>query len=193
MRLFVIGSDRISKSFVHGRTLPPKTELVIDRSTNITRVFRLVYRGSLTPGVVLRMAWAEFLRPDPGPVAGLEVMSSAELTELAKERKPSEILLFRAGIIIRRDLLNLGIPIYNVHSARLPEYGGLGTISRALTDGAYDQQATLHRVNEKIDAGEVLDTEPYRLDPELSYSANEAIAYAAGMELLDRTLQRDRI
>lgn len=193
MRLFVIGNDRISKSFVHSRTLPPNTELVVDRSANIARVFRLLYRGSLTPKVVLRMAWAEFLRPDPGPVEGLEVRSSAELAIMAKERKPSEILLFRAGIIVKRDLLNLGIPIYNVHSARLPEYGGLGTISRALADGAYDQQATLHRVNEKIDAGEVLDTEPYRLDPDLSYGANEAIAYGAGMKLLDRTLQRDRI
>jgi hypothetical protein len=27
----------------------------------------------------------------------------------------------------------------------------------------------------------------------LSYGANEAIAYAAGMKLLDRTLQKDRI
>jgi methionyl-tRNA formyltransferase len=193
MRLLVIGNDRISKSFAYGRELPPNNELVIDRSANIARVFRLVHRGSLTPKTVLRMAWAEFRRPDSGPLKGLEVRSSAELTIVARERKPSEILLFRAGIIVRRDLLDLGIPIYNVHSARLPEYGGLGTISRALADGAYEQQATLHRVNEKIDAGEVLDTEPYRLDPELSYGANEAIAYAAGMKLLDRTLWKDRI
>jgi methionyl-tRNA formyltransferase len=193
MRLLVIGNDRIARSFMRGRTLPPNTELVIDRSTSITRVFRLVRRGSLTPEVVLRMAWAEFRRPDPGPVEGPEVRSSGDLTIMAKRRKPSEILLFRAGIIVRPDLLSLGIPVYNLHSARLPEYGGLGTIFRALTDGAYDQQATLHRVNEKIDAGEVLDTEPYRLDPKLSYGANEAIAYAAGMKLLDRTLQKDRI
>ena len=193
MRLLVIGNDRIARSFVHGRTLPRNTELVIDRSASIGRVFRLVRRGSLTPGVVLRMAWAEFMRPDPGPVEGLEVRSSGELTIMAKARRPSEILLFRAGIIVRQDLLNLGIPVYNLHSARLPEYGGLGTIARALADRAYDQQATLHRVIERIDAGEVLDTEPYRLDPKSSYGANEAIAYAAGMKLHERTLRKDRI
>lgn len=192
MRLLVVGNDRISRMFARNSALPADVGLVTDYSTNVLRVLRLLRRGTLTPGIVARMMWAEFLRPDPGPVEGLKIRSSAELTMLVREREPSEILLFRAGVIIKRELIDLGIPIYNLHAARLPDYGGLGTIFRALADGAFEQTATLHRVTESIDAGEVLETEPYRLDPRLSYRANEAIAYAAGIRLLERTLDKDK-
>jgi methionyl-tRNA formyltransferase len=51
-------------------------------------------------------------------------------------------------------------------------------------EGAWEQQATLHRVTREIDRGEIVATRSYRLDPRLSYRRNEDRAYEAGMELL---------
>lgn len=95
-----------------------------------------------------------------------------------------QVYLFRAGLIINKKILDSGIDILNTHCARIPDYGGLGAIARALKDSSFDQVATLHRVTETIDDGEIVATEPYKLNAALSYRKNEDIAYEAGMRLL---------
>ena len=83
----------------------------------------------------------------------------------------------------------MGIPIYNIHAARVPEYGGLGSIARALKDGALEQFASLHEVTSKIDEGKLLDTENFLLSPKASYFENEQTAYSAAIRLLMRRIQ----
>jgi asparagine synthetase B (glutamine-hydrolysing) len=55
---------------------------------------------------------------------------------------------------------------------------------------AYEQEATLHKVTEKIDEGEVIDTEKFTLNPNVSYCENETISYNAGIRLLKRTVEQ---
>jgi folate-dependent phosphoribosylglycinamide formyltransferase PurN len=97
-------------------------------------------------------------------------------------------VLFRAGLIVGPAVLSTGVPVMNIHCARIPEYGGIGSIDRALRDGAYSQCATLHQVTTRIDEGEVHATEPYQLDPADGYCSNEDRAYDAGIRLLKRVL-----
>lgn len=188
MRMLVVGDDKICRTMLNSNPPPSDVRVVVDQSSDMKRVLTLIRNGSLTIPLIARMALADARRADGPPISGERVKSNAELFELVQRERPSKIILFRAGIIIRKNLIDTGIPIWNLHSAKLPEYGGIGTIWRALRDGAVDQCATLHIVTEKVDSGKVLDTEPYRLNPKASYAANENTAYAAGTRLLERTL-----
>lgn len=78
----------------------------------------------------------------------------------------------------------------NIHCAKVPEYGGLGSIERAIKNRALEQYATLHQVTTTIDKGEIFDLEPFYLDAQKSYCFNENTAYEAGLRLLSRTVSR---
>ena len=113
------------------------------------------------------------------------VKSNSDLSLIIDSKKPSEVILFRAGLIIKSSLLNKGVKILNIHCTRLPDYGGIGTISRALRDRQYYQEATLHIVTSRIDEGEVIKTLQYKLEPSSCYCSNEMVAYQAGLTLLN--------
>jgi folate-dependent phosphoribosylglycinamide formyltransferase PurN len=116
------------------------------------------------------------------------VKSNAELAQVIDLHSPRRVVLFRAGLIVGDAVLSIGVPIMNIHCATIPRYGGIGSIQRALDDGAYRQCATLHEVTRTIDDGAVHATEPYSLDPALCYCENENVAYGAGIRLLQRIL-----
>lgn len=189
MKLLVLGDDKICRAFVRDGGVPPGVAIAVDQSTNIRRVLRLVRSGAISLPLLTRMALAEWTRPNAPPIDAQSIHSNTELLALVHEIKPTTLFLFRAGIIVRHNLIETGVPIWNIHCTRLPEFGGLGTIWRALQAKALDQVATLHVVTDKIDSGEVLATEPYRLNPIQSYAENERVAYAAGARLLARALR----
>lgn len=189
--LLILGNDKISAR-VHASLLPDERLVVaIDRSTNAGRVLRLLRRGSLTVRLVVQMLWCELRRSAPRTGStGESVTSNGDMVRLINLHGPQRVVLYRAGLIINRAVLATGVPIMNIHCAKIPEFGGIGSIARALREHAYQQCATLHRVTETIDGGVVFDTEAYELDPTCSYCVNEDRAYAAGHRLLLRTLQQ---
>lgn len=190
--LLVVGDDKIGRAFLRKYPAAPDLLVALDRSTDLKRVFRLVRRGTLPIAAVLRMAWANLLRPRQSPMKSAMpvIQTNRDLLDLIENHSITRVLLFRAGLIVRREVLDSGVAILNIHCASLEGYGGLASIYRALKDKAVKQEATLHRVTEAIDRGEVLDIEPYKLESGLSYRENEDLAYAAGMRLLTRTLDR---
>lgn len=188
IRLLVVGDDRLGRRLVHELGERAGLHVVVDRSSSLRRVGRLVRRRVISPAALARMALAEWLRPRAPAVAAEEIRSNDDLIRIIERVRPAEVYLFRAGLIINRRVLSLGVPVLNLHCARIPEYGGLGSIGRALKDGALDQAATLHRVTDRIDQGEVLAELPYRLQPRRPYHVNEGVAYRAGMDLLARVL-----
>ncbi len=186
--LLIVGGDKLggqAASFSTGRT---DMAVRYDRSSNAARVWQLMRRGVLPPTSIARMAICEFRRPAPPTFAAPEIRTNGQMIQAVTSLRPRRIVLFRAGLIVRREVINLGVPILNVHCARLPEFGGLNSIARALAAQEYRQEATVHRVTEQIDRGEVLMTKPYTLDPDGSYCSNEASAYGAGLDLLERLL-----
>ena len=105
-----------------------------------------------------------------------------------KDIRPDIVILYRCGLILNKDILDLPHFFLNIHASSLPDYGGLGTINRALKNNALSQNATLHEVISKIDSGKVLDEVPYQLNKKIFYYENEKIAYEAALKLLLKTL-----
>jgi hypothetical protein len=180
--LLLVGDDKIGRSLL--ARLPPGVATALDRSSNWRRAARVLLKGSLSPAALWMMWRAESRRRDTRAGASAAVRTSGELLALVRQAGVERLILFRAGLIVSRDLLSAAREVLNVHCARLPDYGGLGAIHRALKQGDYRQCATMHRVIERIDAGAVVATLPYVLDPARSYFDNEELAYEAGMKLL---------
>jgi hypothetical protein len=191
-RLVVAGNDKIGRAIAQRVGGLPGVTVVLDASTDVQRVLRLLVRRRMPVRALALMAIAEWRRHDtPLPHAVL-VRTNTELLARAHAAEAAEIYLFRAGLIINNTVLASGIPVFNLHCAALPAYGGVAAIWRALRDGACNQAATLHRVTPAIDGGDVLAVEPYHLDMEGRYWQNEEIAYAAGERLLLRMLNDQR-
>ena len=158
-------------------------------SVSSSRMMKLIARGSLPLSALAKMALAEFRRPRVNVSVPFEVADNQDILTLATKLGFDTVVLFRAGLIVSSKVLE-ATEVLNVHCADLASYGGLAAIDRALRNRAFLQHATLHRVTTRIDEGEVLDTEPYRLDPAATYGANEDLAYSAGIRLLTRTIDR---
>lgn len=192
--LLIIGSDKIGRKLIYQIQDSLDTYIYIDKSTNISRIFRLLMRGRLNISLLLRMFFAELFRRDFPVRIYPSIYSINDLMKVVRDHDIRRIYLFRAGLIMNREVINAGAEILNVHCARLPEYSGIGSISRALKDKAFNQEATLHRVTSKIDEGEVINTKGYALNSKLSYRENEDIAYDAGIDLLLKaTKQKNNI
>jgi len=187
-RLLVTSDDKLGRRLAARVAGTPDLIIATDVTPSAKRVVRLLRRGSLSPLLLLRMVIAETARSDsPGKIQH-RIRGNSELLAFMKAQAVEEVYLFRAGLIISRDLLSSGASFFNCHCARLDGFGGLGAIHRALRERAYEQAATLHRVTQEIDSGEIIALEPYRLDPRSAYGANEDIAYEAGIRLLSRML-----
>ena len=164
-----------------------------DESGSISRIVKLVRGRKLSPRLVLKMLFCEITRRSVKTRIGCKkITSNNDLLELITNYSPCKVILFRAGLIINKTVLAAGVLFYNIHCAKIPEYGGIGSIHRAIRDKSFKQTATLHQVTESIDSGVVYDTEPYELNPELGYCANEDKAYDAGIRLLVRVIRQQQ-
>lgn len=187
--MVIVGNDKIGKMALSMIDVSVSNIIYIDKSTSIKRIAKLILNKKMTLLLLLRMIYCEFRRSSKFRVDKFGyIKNNKDLIEKIKMHSPSKIVLFRAGLIVNRDVLNLGVPILNIHAAKIPDFGGIGSISAALYQKKYDQYASLHVVTAKIDEGEVLDIEPYQLNPDHSYCKNEFIAYQAGVNLLIRTI-----
>ena len=184
-----MGRDKIANKALSHIKLNEQTIVAIDRSTNIKRIFRLLLRKSLSPLLLGKMVLAEILRSGKTPSHEFKsICNTRELFNYIRELSPRKVVFFRAGLIINKKIISLGVPLFNIHCAKIPEFGGIGSIQKALESESYEQEASLHIITIKIDEGEVVDSEKFTLNPNLSYFANEEIAYKAGMTLLERTV-----
>lgn len=188
--LIILGNDKIGGAAFERLSFFQSLSIMIDQSSNLTRVFELIRKKKIGIQLFIKMILAELMRSGSKPPNSLpSISSNAQLLERIKKECFQKIILFRAGLIIRKSVIETGIQIFNVHAARVPEYGGIGSINRALQDEVFDQFACFHRVTDKIDVGEVLDIESFTLSSDKPYYVNEDIAYAAATRLLLRNVE----
>jgi methionyl-tRNA formyltransferase len=186
--LLVLGNDKISGLAYSKLSRVVGLDVLIDKSTNTRRILKLIRNRRIQVSLVLKMFWAELLRSGSKPPRHLpSITSNKDLSGQIQLVSYEKIYLFRAGLIINDSVIRSGLKFLNVHAAKIPEYGGIGSINRAVQDGVYNQCASLHVVTTAIDQGEVLDFEPYTLSPDNSYIKNEEIAYKAAISLLLRS------
>src|SRR4051812_396296 len=105
MKLLVVGNDRICRAYLQQNPLPQGVTVAVDKSTDAFRVLKLLRSGSLSIGLVVRMFLADRERPDAPPIVGTSISSSAQLRQMVRRLNPDSIILFRAGLIIRKDLI----------------------------------------------------------------------------------------
>lgn len=190
--LIIIGNDKIAGDAL--KQLAPLSEyvdIVVDRSTNIRRIMRLLANRRLSVSLLIKMVFCSILRKGKKPPRSMvKITSNESLCALLSRGNFSRVFLFRAGLVINSELIKMGIPMLNIHCAKIPEYAGLGSIWNAIHDKAWHQEATLHHVTSTIDGGTTVDFEPYTLIPDKTYCENENIAYKAGIILLKRSLMK---
>ena len=184
----VVSDDKITaelfKNFKHADVL-----LIKDRSSSLNRIIKLILKKRIPLNAVFFMIFAELMRKKSSHNTKFEVIrSNLELLELYRKHRPEKIVLFRAGLIIKRELFPPTLNIYNVHCASLPKYSGLASIYRARLAGDLEQNATLHVLTNTIDSGEIIQELPYSLLANESYKRCEDLAYKTGFELLCKTL-----
>ena len=190
--ILIIGSDKLAaQALTLEETKASGVTVFLDRSSSLGRVIKLVRQRRIRFGLISKMFLAEMTRSRPKNQFQIDgqIRSNKDLLEALSKYAPKQVVLFRAGLIINKAVIDIGIPLLNIHCAKVPDYGGLGSIDRALSDGVYRQEATLHQVTVSIDEGEIYDTEPFELRPNLGYTDNENLAYRAGLVLLRRTLK----
>ena len=189
-KLVIIGNDKIGGLALESLSPKQKLKIIVDRSTNYKRLFKLIKNQSISFTILIKMVFAEFLRKSSKPSSTIDgIKTNKELINIINNFNPQIILLFRAGLIVNKKVLSLGIPILNIHCAKIPEFGGLGSIAKALEQKKLEQEATLHHVTKRIDDGAKIDSEKFILKKDLSYSRNEDIAYTAGIRLLKKVIR----
>jgi methionyl-tRNA formyltransferase len=187
--LLILGNDKLSQLAVSKISLNSHSKILIDKSTNIKKIFKLLAKGVINPFLLAKMYYSELRRKS---LCSLELFKSIknnkELLKIVENNNIKKIILFRAGLIISKELIQKKISIHNIHAAKIPNYGGIGSIQKALKEKAYKQFACLHIVTAAIDRGRIIDKEKYTLMPKKSYYLNEEVAYNAAIKILCRVL-----
>ncbi len=185
-RLLIVSNDKLGRKLIN-IIEEKKIDIMIvyDRSSSLKRVIRLIKRGIIKLPIFIKMYLAELKRKN-FKVNGdySSIRTNQELIAFLYNNSISEVYLFRAGLIINKKVIDSGVKLLNTHCARLPQYGGLASIARALKNKDYMQNATLHQVTKKIDSGIIFDELPYELSASKSYFENEEVAYNEGIKML---------
>jgi len=190
--LLILGSDKLSQLVISKIGLNKHTEILIDKSTNLKRIFKLIAKGVISPLLFAKMCYCELIRNSFFFLESFKsIKSNKELLDIVENNNIKKIILFRVGLIINKELIKKKILILNIHAAKIPKFGGIGSIQKALNKKEFNQYASLHIVTKTIDKGRVLDKEKYLLSPNNSYCLNEEIAYKASIKLLSRTLLKN--
>lgn len=190
--LVITSPDKLGRLFLSQAPQKKNIFYAYDCSSGLKRVVKLISKGRIPLGTVLKMAWADLRRVDSQVQVAphYRIESNEDLRRILAELNVKTVYLFRAGLILSPKTLKEKVKFLNVHCAKLPEYGGIGVLNRALEDRHFAQEATLHEVVASIDSGTVLATRPYALNPTLSYGQNEDVAYRAGIALLCEKLEQ---
>jgi len=169
--------------------------IVIDKSSTIKRVFKLLYKKRISFYLLCLMFITELIRKKEKKINHSNyyiIKKNIDLESIIKKESFDLIILFKAGLIINESILKKNIPIYNVHCAKIPEFSGLGSIYKAVKSNNLKQEVTMHKITKDIDSGEIILTNSYLLKKELSYRKNEDIAYHKGIELIIDFLKKQK-
>jgi methionyl-tRNA formyltransferase len=185
--MILAGDDKLGRRLLNTINDPDVLK-VTDTSFSLNRIFTLIKNRRISPFLLLKMSQAELMRKDSPAVETPTIKSNNDLLEIINKNEIDAVFMFRVGLYINKDVITSRAKIINFHCARLPEYGGLGVIDRAIKDGALDQEATMYYISKKIDNGETIATRPYQLRSTVSYLENEDTAFSAGIHLMQDQL-----
>jgi methionyl-tRNA formyltransferase len=92
-------------------------------------------------------------------------INAPESLALVRQVEPDAIVVSAFGQKLSAELLATArLGCFNVHASLLPKYRGSAPINRALLKGEEESGVTVIRMNERIDAGEILAQEAVRIE-----------------------------
>ncbi len=180
--IYIIGDDKLGRASMNA--LDAGSLVYRNQSVGSRRVLKLLRKKIIRLSDIIEMGVAELLRKSPTVPDFPIVKTNGDVRRILEDERPDRVVCFRAGLVLSREVLNLGPEFLNIHCADLPEFGGLGAIRRALSQGALAQNACLHEMVAEIDAGRVFHKEPFELSQSVSFAENEERAYQAGRKIL---------
>ncbi len=136
------------------------------------------------------------LRHEPSPVKraaerlGLPLVQPERLDTRVCEGRAAEVGVVAAyGQLVTRDILD-AFPhgMVGVHPSLLPKYRGAAPVAWALLNGETRTGLTIFRMNERLDAGELILQEPVAIEPQEDAVALTARLALLGAETLVRAL-----
>lgn len=96
-----------------------------------------------------------------------KIRGNKDFAALLKNLNPDVLVVVAYGKILPREILD--IPKFgavNVHASLLPKYRGASPIEAALINGDTETGVTIMKMEEKMDAGDVLDIARLRIEPD---------------------------
>ncbi|HCA41685.1 MAG TPA: hypothetical protein DEP28_00365 [Bacteroidetes bacterium] len=80
--------------------------------------------------------------------------------------------------------------IFNIHCGKLPDYRGRAPISRTIMDGLIKLTVTIHKMDEGVDSGDILDEETVLIDEMDNVNDVYKKATLAASELIVKNLEK---
>lgn len=140
----------------------------------------------LIPGPVKRIALEKGI-----PIFQPDNINSKESIKIIKEIKPDIILVVAYGQILRAEVL--AIPergCLNIHASLLPAYRGAAPINWAIINGEKETGITFIKMNEKVDAGEIIFQKRVSIYPDETYGElSERLSRLSG-EIVNEILEK---
>ncbi len=187
--LFLISNDTNTKILANEVLAPFNRDqfyIVGDSSVSLSKIIRLLRKRRIKFFWLLKQLISSYVQKfilmrNVQCTLDNTVKSNDELADIIRKHPEIKTLIaFRGGLLVKENILS-NVNCINVHYARLPDYIGLGSISNALKNKDYKQEATIHIMEKSIDTGSTILTEPYLLEPSKPYWKNELIASKAGV------------
>src|ERR1700757_863743 len=108
------------------------------------------------------------------PITALQQFAALEAGELARSR----LIAFATPLIVPAHVLDgLGFGAYNFHPGP-PRYPGWAPAHFALYERASEFGATVHVMEEKVDAGPIVSVVRFPIPPQIDAAGLEGLAYA---------------
>ena len=148
----------------------PVLEKLIDCKENIVEVItqpdRPRGRGrKILPSPIKKIALSRGIT-----VFQPENINEEESIKKVKEFNPDIILVVAYGQILSKDMLNIPrIGCINIHASLLPKYRGAAPINWTIINGEKKTGITFMFMNEKVDAGEIIDQQEITILPDETY------------------------
>jgi hypothetical protein len=119
-------------------------------------------------------------------VSDIRVISTAQQLNGLRCGPHMLLLSFGTGIIVPREILDqLGRPAYNLHAAS-PEFAGRDPHHHAIYRRAKTYGATLHIMDEKVDAGPIVAIETFPVPSDATPNSLLAAANEAGIRTIEK-------
>lgn len=117
----------------------------------------------------------------------IEVISATNRNEfqniILSDLTDTRLLCFCSGVLVPKEVLNrFNLEPYNIHPGP-PNYPGICPEAFAIADDAKKFGATAHVITEKIDEGEIVATNNFKIPINTDRLALASLAYNAAVEL----------